>query len=54
MTGGIAGGRVDLAATALGLGATGLTFFDDEVTRAFEPAADGREVVYLAAVGHPA
>jgi SagB-type dehydrogenase family enzyme len=51
MTGGIAGGRLELAATAEGLGATGLTFFDDEVTRFFEPAAEGRQVMYLAAVG---
>ncbi len=51
MAGGIAGGRLDLAATAAGLGATGLTFFDDEVTRFFEPAAAGRQVVYLTALG---
>jgi SagB-type dehydrogenase family enzyme len=51
MAGGIQGARVELAATALGLGATGLTFFDDEVTRLFEPAAEGRQVMYLVAVG---
>ncbi len=51
MAGGIAGGRLELAATAMGLGATGLTFFDDEVTRFFEPAAEGRQVMYLAAIG---
>lgn len=49
--GAIAGGRMELAATAAGLGATGLTFFDDEVTRFFEPAAAGRQVMYLAALG---
>ena len=54
MAGGIAGGRVDLAATALGLGSTGLTFFDDEVTRFFEPAAQGRQVMYLVAIGQRA
>ena len=54
MAGGIAGGRAELAATAVGLGATGLTFFDDEVTRFFEPAAEGRQVMYLAAIGHRA
>jgi SagB-type dehydrogenase family enzyme len=53
MAGGIAGGRVELAATAIGLGATGLTFFDDEVTAVFEPPARGRQVMYLAAVGVP-
>ena len=54
MAGGIAGGRVDLAATALGLGSTGLTFFDDEVTRSLEPAAQGRQVMYLVAIGQRA
>jgi SagB-type dehydrogenase family enzyme len=54
MAGGIAGGRAELAATALKLGATGLTFFDDEVTRFFEPAAQGRRAMYLAAIGHRA
>jgi SagB-type dehydrogenase family enzyme len=54
MAGGIAGGRAELAATALGLGATGLTFFDDEVTRFFEPAAQGRQAMYLAAIGRRA
>jgi nitroreductase len=54
MAGAIAGGRVELAATAAGLGATGLTFFDDEVTEFFEPAAQGRQVMYLVSAGHPA
>jgi SagB-type dehydrogenase family enzyme len=53
MAGAIAGGRVELAATALGLGATGLTFFDDDVTAFFEPAANGRQVMYLVAAGQP-
>jgi SagB-type dehydrogenase family enzyme len=44
IAGGIAGGRMELAATAL-------TFFDDDVTRFFEPAAEGRQVMYLAAIG---
>ena len=51
MAGGVQGARVELAATAIGLGATGLTFFDDEVTGTFEPAAAGRQVMYLVAVG---
>jgi SagB-type dehydrogenase family enzyme len=54
IAGGIAGGRLELAATAMGLGTTGLTFFDDEVTRFFEPAAAGRQVMYLAAIGQRA
>jgi len=51
LLGGIGGGRTYLAAYALGLGATGLTFFDDEVTRFFSPHAEGRSVLFLMAVG---
>ena len=54
LAGGIAGGRLELAATDMHLGATGLTFFDDEVTGFFEPAASGRQVTYLAAIGRRA
>jgi SagB-type dehydrogenase family enzyme len=48
----VAGGRAYLAAYALGLGATGLTFFDDDVTDFFSPDAAGKSVLFLAAVGH--
>ena len=47
----IAGGRTYLAAYALRLGASGLTFFDDEVTRFFSPHAAGKSVMFLMAVG---
>lgn len=47
----IQGGRAYLAAYALGLGATGLTFFDDEVTAFFSPHAAGKSVMFLVAVG---
>jgi SagB-type dehydrogenase family enzyme len=47
----IAGGRTYLAAYALGLGATGLTFFDDEVTSFFSPRAAGKSVLFLVAAG---
>jgi nitroreductase len=47
----IAGGRAYLAAYALGLGATGLTFFDDDVTRFLAPSAPGMGVMFLVAVG---
>ncbi len=47
----IAGGRTYLAAYALGLGATGLTFFDDDVTAFFSPPAAGKSVLFLMAVG---
>lgn len=50
----IEGGKLYLAAYALGLGATGLTFYDDEVTRFFSPHAQGKSVMFLTAVGHPA
>jgi len=49
----IRGGKCYLAAYALGLGATGLTFFDDEVTDFFSPDAAGKDVMFLVAVGRP-
>jgi nitroreductase len=50
----ISAGRVWLAAYALHLGATGLTFFDDDVTQFFSPHAAGKSVLFLLAVGHAA
>jgi SagB-type dehydrogenase family enzyme len=47
----IAGGRTYLAAYALGLGATGLTFFDDDVTAFFSPHAAGKSVMFHMAFG---
>ncbi|MBI3767442.1 MAG: SagB/ThcOx family dehydrogenase [Deltaproteobacteria bacterium] len=47
----ITGGRIYLAAYALRLGATGLTFFDDAVTDFFAPHAAGKSVMFLVAVG---
>jgi nitroreductase len=47
----IQGGRAYLAAYALGLGATGLTFFDDDVTPFFSPHAAGKGVMFLVAIG---
>ncbi len=49
----ITAGRMYLAAYALGLGATGLTFFDDEVAKFFSPHAAGKSVMFLIAIGHP-
>ena len=49
----IEGGKSYLAAYALRLGATGLTFFDDEVTAFFSPHAAGKSVMFLMAFGHP-
>ena len=48
------GGKVYLAAYALGCGATGLTFLDDDVTDFFSPDAAGKAVMFLIAVGRPA
>jgi len=53
LEGGITGGRIYLAAYALRLGATGLTFFDDEVTEFFSPHAAGKAVMFLTALGYP-
>ncbi|MGH7894878.1 MAG: nitroreductase family protein, partial [Candidatus Binatia bacterium] len=47
----IAGGRTYLAAYAQRLGATGLTFFDDDVTRFFGPHAAGKSVMFHMAIG---
>ena len=54
LEGGILGGKVYLAAYALGCGATGLTFLDDDVTDFFSPDAAGKAVMFLIAVGHSA
>jgi len=48
------GGKLYLAAYAQGLGATGLTFFDDDVTAFFSPHAAGKSVMFLVALGKPA
>jgi len=48
---GAAAGRLTLAAFALGYGATGLTFFDDEVARFFAATA---ACILVTAVGLPA
>ena len=49
----IRGGRLYLGAYAQRLGATGLTFFDDDVTKFFSPHAAGKSVMFLAALGRP-
>ncbi len=50
---GAIGGRMYLAAYAQGLGATGLTFFDDDVTNFFSPHAKDKVAVFLLAIGRP-
>jgi SagB-type dehydrogenase family enzyme len=49
---GILGGKIYLAAYAQRLGATGLTFYDDDVIRFFSPHAEGKSAIFLVAVGH--
>ena len=53
LAGGIAAGRMYMAAYAQGFGATGLTFFDDAVVDLFSPRAAGSGVMFLTALGHP-
>ena len=43
-------GRIYLAAYALGLGASGLTFYDNDVTRFFSPHAEGKSAMFLVTV----
>jgi SagB-type dehydrogenase family enzyme len=50
----ILGGRMYLAAYAQGFGATGLTFFDNDVTEFFSPHAAGKSVMFLIALGYAA
>jgi SagB-type dehydrogenase family enzyme len=48
---GLIGGKLYLAAYAQRLGASGLTFFDDDVTRFFAPHAGEKSVMFLVALG---
>jgi SagB-type dehydrogenase family enzyme len=51
---GIIGGKLYLGAYAQHLGATGLTFYDDDVIRFFSPHAEGKSAIFLVAVGESA
>jgi SagB-type dehydrogenase family enzyme len=48
---GLIGGKLYLAAYALHLGASGLTFYDDDVVSFFSPHAEGKNAVFLVTVG---
>lgn len=48
---GIVGGKLYLGAHSLGLGATGLTFYDDEVTEFFSPHAEGKSAMFVVPLG---
>ena len=51
---GILGGRFYLAAYAQRLGASGLTFYDDDVVGFFSPHARGKSAIFLVALGRSA
>ena len=48
---GLLGGRLYLSAYAQRLGATGLTFYDDDVTAFYSPHARGKSAIFLMALG---
>ena len=54
LDGSITAGKLYLSAYALGLGASGLTFFDDDVTEFFSPHAARKSVMFLIALGKSA
>jgi len=53
MEAGIIGGKIYLSAYALGRGATGLTFYDDDVTEFFSPHASGKSCMLAVSIGVP-
>ena len=50
---GVIGGKMYLATYAQSLGATGLTFFDDDVINFFSPHARHKSAIFLLAIGKP-
>jgi hypothetical protein len=48
---GVIGGKLYLAAYAQRLGASGLTFFDDDAAHFFAPHAADKSVMFLVALG---
>jgi len=48
---GIVGGKLYLAAYAQKLGASGLTFYDDDVVQFFSPHGAGKTAIFLVALG---
>ena len=53
MEAGVIGGKMYLASYALRRGATGLTFFDDDVTEFFSPHAGSKSCTLVVSVGIP-
>jgi SagB-type dehydrogenase family enzyme len=54
LEGGIVAGRIYLSAYALGLGASGTTFYDDAVTEFFSPHAKDKGTMIAVGIGVPA
>jgi hypothetical protein len=50
---GIIAGKIYLASYALGIGASGSTFFDDAVTEVFSPHASNKSTMIAVGVGVP-
>ncbi|MFQ5902939.1 MAG: SagB family peptide dehydrogenase [Candidatus Binatia bacterium] len=48
---GITGGKLYLCAYSLGLGASGLTFYDDDVVKFFSPHGEGKDAIFVVALG---
>ena len=51
---GIVGSRLYLSAYSLGFGASGITFYDDEVVEFFHPHSQGKEVMFVVTLGKTA
>jgi SagB-type dehydrogenase family enzyme len=51
---GIVGGKMYLAAYSLGLGASGITFYDDEAAGLFLPHSTGKDVMFVVTMGYTA
>jgi len=54
LEGGIVAGKIYLSAYALGLGASGSTFYDDAVTELFSPHAKEKSTMIAVGLGVPA
>jgi len=48
---GLIGGRLYLCAYAQRFGATGLTFYDRDVVEFFSPHAQGKDAIFVTAIG---
>jgi SagB-type dehydrogenase family enzyme len=51
---GVLGGKIYLCAHSLGLGASGITFYDDDITEFFSPHAAGKSPIFVVTLGNPA